>query len=72
MQGISCNASLKPDCNFVMPYGIIAFYIPASIRDYFHVLHMGEEAMNCHVREVQTEKNLYHRSPAAVLGKTLL
>ena len=23
MQGISCNANQKPDCNSVMPYGII-------------------------------------------------
>jgi len=37
MQGISYIANQKPDCNSVMPYGIIIFYIPASIRDYYHV-----------------------------------
>jgi len=47
MQGISCNANQKPDYNSVMPYGIIIFYIPASRRDYYHVLHMI-----AHVHEV--------------------
>jgi len=39
MQGISCNANQKPDCNSVMSYGIITSYIHASIRDYYHMLH---------------------------------
>jgi len=47
VQGISCNANQKLDCNLVMPCGIIMFYIPASIRDYYHVLHTSEEAMDC-------------------------
>ena len=35
----------------VMPYVIMIFYIPASIRDYYHVdvLHMGEGATDLHV-----------------------
>ena len=46
MQGIKCNATQKPNCNSGIPYGIIIFYIPASIRDYYHVLHTGEGAMD--------------------------
>ena len=46
MQRTACNAN-QTDCNSVMPYGIIIFYIPASIRDYYHMLHMGEGAMDC-------------------------
>jgi len=40
MQDITCNGNQKPDCNSLMPYGIITFHIPASIRDYHHMLHM--------------------------------
>ena len=44
-----CRASVnqKPDCNSVMPFDIIIFYIPANIRDYYHVLRTGEGAMDC-------------------------
>ena len=34
----------KPDCNSVISYGI---YIPASIKNFYHMLHTGEGAMDC-------------------------
>ena len=45
----ACRASAnqKPDCSSVMPFDIIIVYIPASIRDYYHVLHTGQGAMDC-------------------------
>jgi len=45
MQDITCNGNQKPDCNYL--FDTITFYIPASIRDYYHMLHMGEGAMDC-------------------------
>ena len=30
----------------LIPYGIITFYIPASIMDYYHMLHTGEGAVD--------------------------
>jgi len=46
MQDITCNGNQKPDCNSLIPYGIITFYIPTSIRDYCHMLHTGEGAVD--------------------------
>jgi len=49
MQGVWCNANQKPDCNSVMLYGIIIFYISAGKRDYYYVLHMGEGGYGSHM-----------------------
>jgi len=49
MQGIRCNANQKHDCNSVMPYGIIIFYISAGKRDYYYVLHTGEGGYGSHM-----------------------